>query len=151
MIRGKFDMNGRPLLWGRLHFNRLNVGGNIEFLVDTGASHTCLHPQDGMRLKVPYHRLRNPIYASGIGGDSKYYREPAVLFFTDGQLLRAYSVLILVADPTEHNDDLSSLLGQSMLQNWNVHHYRPSGRLSFGAKFATETFRASMGDLDHVL
>ena len=59
MITGSFDGEGRPYVQGRLIISRFKVDGFIDFLMDTGADTTTLHPDDGIQLHVPFIRLRN--------------------------------------------------------------------------------------------
>lgn len=48
MITGSFDGEGRPYVQGRLIISRFKVDGFIDFLMDTGADTTTLHPDDGI-------------------------------------------------------------------------------------------------------
>ena len=134
MITGTFDENGRPYVQGRLVIPRLKLDWHVDFLVDTGADSSCLHPQDSIPLSVPYHRLRNAIDCGGIGGKQVYYGERAIIIFTDGSRLRLHVVTLSIAKPNEQNMVLPSLLGQDILQSWHMRHYKPSERLDFIVK-----------------
>ena len=46
MIAGWFDTRERPRIRARLIIRRFGVSGRIDFLVDTGATVTSLHPDD---------------------------------------------------------------------------------------------------------
>ena len=58
MIVGNFGDDGRPAVGARLQLPRFGVSYDVEFLVDTGADVTCLHPKDATRAGVPFDRLR---------------------------------------------------------------------------------------------
>lgn len=68
MIRGRFDHYRRPYVLGRLILPRWNIQGEVDFLVDTGADSTIIHPYDGHRLRVPFAELESEILSVGIGG-----------------------------------------------------------------------------------
>ena len=67
---------------GFVVFPRLGIHANIQFLLDTGAESTCIHPSDSLNLKMPFGELLSQSIAYGIGGSSLYYEEPAVLSWT---------------------------------------------------------------------
>ena len=89
-------------------------------LADTGCGGTTLHPKDCVGL--PYDRLANEASTLGVGGRSRGFREIAWIVF-NGQPpihMAAYQCEILIAEPTEHNERLPSLLGQDILQHWKI-------------------------------
>ena len=47
MIVGRFEC-GRPFLRGDVLVPRFEVQAGVNFLVDTGADVTCLHPKNGI-------------------------------------------------------------------------------------------------------
>ena len=53
MIAGTFSPSGQPMVSSRLIVPRLGVDDEIDFLVDTGAESTCLHPADGEYIPIP--------------------------------------------------------------------------------------------------
>jgi len=67
---------------------RLNFSAEVDFMIDTGASETCLNGGHALGLQR-YMRKETLYYSSGIGGQCGYYEETALLIFTDttGQLL----------------------------------------------------------------
>ncbi len=91
MIRGEFGPAGQPVVEGYLTLPRFGIGRNITFLVDTGASATCLHPRDGTLAAIPFDQLGNPVTSNGVGGPATYFRERAVLEFVDGDARRCRS------------------------------------------------------------
>ena len=134
-----FDLNGRPYIQGRLFLPRISVDGYIDFLVDTGADTTCLHPRDAKRLKTPFSKLRNPVSVDGAGGSNTYFLEPGLLTVDDGRYVRAYFMRVAIAEPIEGIERLSSVLGQNILRYWKMRHDPPSGRLEFTVKAADIT------------
>ena len=83
VIAGYFEANGRPRVRGRLLLPRLGIVGGVNFLIDTGAVATALHPGDGVRLGCPFDDLVLPVPFEGVGGAHTYYRETAVIAFDD--------------------------------------------------------------------
>ena len=71
MIVGRFE-RGRPFLRGDIWIPRFRLWVAVNFLVDTGADVTCLHPYDAIPANMPFDRLDNPTANRGIGGQSSY-------------------------------------------------------------------------------
>ena len=111
MIVGYFEVDGRPYVRGRLSLPRLAIAGEVDFLIDTGASSTTLHPRDGVRLRCPFDALVLPIEFQGVGGLHTYYRETAVVVFDDGVAERNFRIEISIAKPDALASGLDSLLG----------------------------------------
>lgn len=67
---------------------RLDLSAEVDFMIDTGACGTCLNGGYALGLQR-YMRKETLQFSSGIGGKCGYYREKAVLVFTDtnGRLL----------------------------------------------------------------
>lgn len=64
------------------HIPRLAIGFQVDFMIDSGACGTCLN--GGYALGLQRHMRGNSLYTSmGIGGQCSYYKEQAVLVFTD--------------------------------------------------------------------
>jgi predicted aspartyl protease len=131
MIRGQFDAIGRPLVPAEVDLPRLNFRKRISLLIDTGADRTALHPKDCEGM--PYTLLGNISVTSGIGGSSRYYGESARIYFWDREhsCFHAYEQVIDIAEPTETNEWVPSLLGQDILRYWRVVHDRPTNTLTF--------------------
>jgi len=120
VIRGSFDHQGRPCVQGWLVLPRLNIQGDVEFLVDTGADSTTIHPFDGQKLGVPFEELLSEILSIGIGGSQPYFLEHAILMFEDDALVRQYSSEVLIGKPSATSSRLPSLLGRSLLSHWRM-------------------------------
>ena len=142
MIVGRFDSLGRPYLSSRLLIPRLQLNQRIEFLLDTGADSTCLHPRDARNATIPFDQLGNTRLSRGVGGQSTYFREPAVLTFQDGELVRIYQVGLLIASPNDSNDALPSLLGRNVINNWLMEYDPSEDRLECTVRRADRTVRA---------
>ena len=98
-------------------------------MLDTGADNTSLHPLAARRARIPFSQLGNRANSRGIGGMSSYFREPALLVFDDGDQLRIYSVELRIAEPSESNLPLPSLLGRNVINRWYMQYDPVNTRL----------------------
>lgn len=139
MIAGSFGSHGEPLLRARLVILRLGVDAEIDFLVDTGADNTCLHPADGVLIQLPFEELDIPAVSVGVGGNSLYYREIAFILLDDSEGNRAFDIDLSIArpkppsssDPRPIVNRLPSLLGRDVLNRLRVDYDFPAGQLQF--------------------
>ena len=139
MIDGRFDDWGRPILRARLLIPRFDISRLVNFLADTGAVNTCLHPNDGRHIQIPFDELRDPHSAIGIGGSQPYYREPALVILTDSGGECKFLITLSIARPqlpTPSNPRpvvnlLPSLLGRDVLNRLRIDYDHPGGRLRF--------------------
>ncbi len=139
MILGEFDDQGRPFVEGRLALPSLRVDRSILFLLDTGADITCLHARDSSRAQIPFNALRNTTYTRGIGGASRYFCETAVISFSDGPQTRYYVVELHIAEPSEANENLPSLLGRNIINKWYIQYDPANDRLACTVCYADHT------------
>lgn len=143
MIAGSFDSSGQPVVKSRLVVPRLGVDDEVDFLVDTGADSTCLHPADGQYIRFPYDELAVSLDSEVVGGSHPYYREYAYVVFyeSDGIRPRAFDIILAVVrpeQPTPSNprpvvNRLPSLLGRDVLNRPRMDYDFPGGRLDFFA------------------
>jgi hypothetical protein len=100
----------------------------VDFLVDTGSTHSCLHPQDakvrvGIEPSALVDTSRWPRQQStnGVGGSAIYYVWPAVYHFEhDDGTIRQITQEIEIAQPTTTNATLPSLLGMDILRRFRL-------------------------------
>ena len=67
----------------------LSVPANVEFLVDTGAARTTLHPGDLAKLGIDivfYATSVQPLTFVGVGGEASYGEQDATLHFKNTQI-----------------------------------------------------------------
>ena len=140
MITGWFDY-GHPYLTGVIQIAEYGIAGPIDFMVDTGATFTCIHPKDGFLLALPYDRLGGEVCVDSGGGKVKRWTVTAVVSFRDDNHLPVYryEIPVLVAPYDEVSNDLPSVLGQDVLGRCKMVHDRPSGKLEFEVHSADST------------
>lgn len=71
-----------PAVQAYFYIPKIDYGSFVTFLIDTGASGTCLHGPVALYLQK---RLKKQTiqHSQGIGGKSAYYHERVILTFTD--------------------------------------------------------------------
>ena len=118
-----------PKIQASLHLPGITSGFvTLDFLVDSGASDSCIHPQDARgRLGISDSMLSSsrlwPSIRStrGVGGSSMSYRHPAVYgFLHDDGNLQQIEGDIDVAQPTPANATFPSLLGWDILRYFRI-------------------------------
>ena len=101
---------------------------SIDFLLDTGAGTTSLHPVDSVvKVGIPAADLIDPAKwdrhedHGGIGGRALYFVVPAFYAFlqSDGEWKRLQGE-IRIAELTIGNSRLPSLLGWDLLQHFRI-------------------------------
>ena len=143
MIIGQFDSFGRPYVVCRLIIPRFRVSSWISFLLDTGADSASVHPRDARDAGIPFAQLGNRRSSRGIGGRSSYFREPAILAFSDDAVVRFYEVGLLIAEPNDTNEGLPSLLGRNVINHWRMVYDPSEDRLEFSVRHADRTLNRS--------
>lgn len=124
-----------PAVQAYYYLPRLNLGGLVLFMVDTGASGTSLHGAAAWNLRGNL-RPSTLDTARGVGGTCRYYGEQAVLLFEDTQgqpitrpLRRIDIQRILPAQLAQDADILRvpCLLGRDILNRWPLIYDIPNG------------------------
>lgn len=129
MIAGYFSEHGIPYVTGQISLPRLGVAGEVNFLVDTGAVATILHPLDGTRLSCPLDRLVLPVTLEGVGSVLTYHRETAIVAFGDGGTEVEFRLELSIAKPHPAVNGLDSLLGRDILNRLHMDYDFPQDRL----------------------
>ena len=136
MIRGRFDRAGRPIVSCTVRLTQLGFAGYVDFLVDTGASVTALHPRDGLRLGIPFDELAgDSVNIGGTTGDYPYFPQPAELTFADSGHSHVTPIALRIAKPTEDSSHrimrIPSLLGHDVLNSWRMDYDPRNNTLDF--------------------
>jgi hypothetical protein len=87
IIKGALSTFGileTPAPWVQVscYIPRINLSTEVDFLIDTGACESCLN--GSVALGIQPHMRKSTLQSStGIGGKCGYYKETAILIFTD--------------------------------------------------------------------
>lgn len=120
MIYGVILPDGRLTLEGFVFLPALRITGRVIFLVDTGASSTCLHPSDSVNLGIDLTQLDYNSSSRGVGGLADYSPQGAYLLFRNDGAGTWHRLELQIAKPAEHNRRLPSLLGRDILNQWTM-------------------------------
>jgi hypothetical protein len=115
---------------------RLAKGNEVEFRIDTGADHTCLHPYDSRVLMIPFDLLdqERAVTGYGVGGGNRFFVESAQLVFDDAELgYEVRTIDLWIAEPNDGNRSLPSLLGLDVLRHWRMNFTPRNNLLQFFA------------------
>jgi len=126
-----FQMMPAPAVQAYWYMPRLNHGEWALFLIDTGASGTCLNGIYALDLQR-YMRPSTLSSSFGIGGTSEYFTERAIIIFRDdrNQLLHRTIQIGIQRIERRHLSDPHTLycpclLGRDLL-NVCIFNYNPS-------------------------
>jgi hypothetical protein len=120
-ISGQFRAGSPPLptITALVTIPRLRKERPVEFLIDTGADATTLHPIDTRLMGIrPLNFVGIPrALMYGVGGNAQYWEEMAELRFLhdDGDYWDVVTLPIHVAVPTRANSAIESLLGRDVI------------------------------------
>ena len=120
MIYGTILPDGRLTLRGIVVLPALRIAGEVQFLVDTGASSTCLHPPASLGLGIDLTQLDYTTSSRGVGGFADYSPQDAYLLFRSDRVRVWRRLDLQIAKPAEHNRRLPSLLGRDILSQWTM-------------------------------
>lgn len=130
MLRGRFgDTSGRPYMEGHVWLPRLERGGNVSFIFDTGADTSLLMPLDAQRMGIDYGLLENEVPLLGVGGESMNRIEAGLLSFVDDRALYRYEIELHICTPTKELMTIPSLLGRDVIDQWRVTYDRSASEL----------------------
>jgi hypothetical protein len=133
LIRGGFDPAGRPFVEATVLVEDFGFEDNVEFLVDTGASATCLHHPDAAELSDSLLRAscsRKETF-TGVGGTATYLATPAqiVLLDTSGGPVKYQITLCVACEARDSANGIPSLPGQDILRHQRLTHSPRDWRL----------------------
>ena len=133
MIIGKIGRNDQPVVGGIVHLPRPGIRKRLEFLADTRAGGTVLHPRDAALPSVDFAQLKCEITSRGVGGAVKTFQEEAHLLFRDNTTLEwhEYRLPVRIAEPTNYNRGYPSLLGRDILRRWRTVYDPTNSTLEF--------------------
>ena len=150
MIQGGFDLDSNPWMQGTIRIPgiRLHSNGDVDFLVDTGAGRTSLHPSDAHRLGLFNFQLPPPsVSMIGVAGTAQYAELRAFIGFVDQHPLpwtrprwAVYALPLLIAIPDEENWHLPSLLGQDIIRTLDIQYSACQRKLNCIARAGRSPF-----------
>ena len=123
MIRG-YVAASSPFVTLQLSFQSINARPReLQFLIDTGAAVTVLHPADATSLGIdPNADLAGvPEVNLGVGGGATFHRLMSRLEFTHDDGTRThYRFALRIAVPDAANAVLPSILGMDFIQHFRL-------------------------------
>jgi hypothetical protein len=141
VIRGRFDPRyTHPWPRERVGIRLTSISPDwaiVDFVLDTGASATCIHPADAIQhvgldpvMLTDPSRWPNAVAFGGIGGSVNYFTTPAeyALVHDPGEVTFLAGT-IKVAQWTQTNQSLPSLLGWDVLAEFRLYCDPGAGRL----------------------
>ena len=111
----------------------------VDFLIDTGAARTSIHPLDAIRrlgispaMLADRSQWQNTIASGGVGGPATYFDLPAFYGFqTDADV--AWDIIegrLMLAELTAHNQRIPSLMGWDLLSLFELVIHGGNGRVT---------------------
>ena len=123
-IRGYWDTDepSAPYIRSTLYIPRIRLVTEVDFLIDTGADATSLHPYDVSRAGIDVGTLPGTLRAaSGIGGTMRYIETDAFVYLydLDARNWHRFPVLLAVSadDRAEPGNRIPSVLGRDVLND----------------------------------
>lgn len=134
MIRGRLvgrpPVPPRPFVTARLVIRALQLAGEVDFLIDTGADSTVLAPRDAVRLGLDLNALPRGPGSTGIGGSMSTVQVEAVIVMDQHSFTRTLRVLA-PASPRQQVAlaRIPSLLGRDLLAHFALFFEERTGRV----------------------
>jgi hypothetical protein len=96
-----------------------------------------LNPFDGRRAELDYGAFHGESRSVGVGGDVRFFVEPAILLFIEEERkLHAYFLDLEISPPDPGIEGLPSLLGRDVLDRWAMTYDPTNQRLEFEVRSA---------------
>ncbi len=146
MLYGSFGTaDGSLRLQGTLILPQLGFQHLTTFVIDTGATNSCIHPHVLRDFGVDTHGVLSlPSYdISGVGGSITVYETQGFLAFQDGDTVHLYETPIAVFDPKDP-PDVPSIIGRDILERWRMVYARAQGTLEFEILESDYTWSVSL-------
>lgn len=126
-----------PAVQAYYYFPRIRKGNWVTFMIDTGASETCLNGLSALPLQKHF-KQKHVTPSCGIGGSCDYYQEKAIIVFRDdkGKPLAKSALLgiqkIDLAELANRSEilRLPCLLGRDILSTGELRYNVPQGYTS---------------------
>ena len=133
MINGYFGPDGEPLLSAVVRLRDFGHLAEVLFLVSTGTDRTVICPRDAQALGVDFARLETDSCHSAYGRRFRCRPATADLSFRDANRPRNIerTLEILIAEPSDANREMNSVLGMDAIRDWRMEYARPRGILRF--------------------
>jgi hypothetical protein len=118
-MTGRFH-KGRPYVSATVMLTRLNLCGEVEFMLDTGADMTLLSPPDAMRLGCDLNGDVPVVPLNSWGGRMEIGLEQAIMVFDD-IAWKLYGINIGIVDlPPDRYRSMPSVIGMDLLSRWRI-------------------------------
>lgn len=122
MIRGYLLPQQFPRVLAKIEFPDFTVATALWLLADTGAGKTIIHPRDFTLLGIPWEQLPKTHNSWGIGGYSANRIAKGIVSFQHlNSRVSAFEVDLWVAEPTNANELLPSILGWDILRFFRLY------------------------------
>lgn len=99
----------------------------MDFLFDTGASISVVHPADAGRIPINFARdfaNGHIVNVEGVGGIIREYSEPTfVLLRHDDGVVDRVHIQMSFAPATNYNQDFPSLLGMDVIRHYKFTYH----------------------------
>jgi hypothetical protein len=119
LIVGHFDDGaGAPHIQARVILPTLDLAGKISFLVDTGATVTCLFPKDSHKMGIKFEGLDFFHRTVGVGGNLDLALTDALLVFEGRDHHFVYETSLAIAPFDPNIMKLPSILGRDITCQW---------------------------------
>lgn len=136
---GFTSLTPAPRVQAFCYFPSLNLGRPVDFMIDTGASSTCLNGIYAWGL-MPYLKKQTTTPSTGIGGSCGYYRINGKLTFIDtkGKEIEVDLLIgiqriksFLWKKPRQMTLRTPCLLGRDILNKWKLIYDCPGSNVWF--------------------